>query len=129
MADPITSRRAGRGSATGNDVEEKANPLLALKVRDFRFYWLALVTQVIGQHMFAFTLGWLAFEITGSQAKLGIIQLCGFVPQFALTLLGGVLADRVDARRLIGSAQTNAAIAMLLVGTVAMLGMAELWHL
>jgi MFS family permease len=110
-------------------VEDKANPLLALKVRDFRLYWLALVTQVIGQHMFAFTLGWLAFEITGSQARLGLIHLCGFVPQFALTLLGGVLADRVDARRLIGAAQVAAAIAMIMVGVVAMLGVAQLWHL
>ena len=110
-------------------MEEKANPLLALGVRDFRLYWLALVTQVVGQHMFAFTLGWLAFEITGSQAQLGIVHLCGFVPQFALTLLGGVLADRIDARKLIGAAQINAAIAMILVGATALLGVAQLWHL
>jgi len=110
-------------------VEDKANPLLALGVRDFRLYWLALVTQVIGQHMFAFTLGWLAFEITGSQAQLGFIHLCGFVPQFALTLLGGVLADRIDARKLIGLAQVNAAIAMILVGVTTLLGVAQLWHL
>ena len=110
-------------------MEEKANPLLALGVRDFRLYWLALVTQVVGQHMFAFTLGWLTFEITGSMAQLGFIQLCGFVPQFALTLLGGVLADRIDARRLIGTAQANAAIAMIMVGVVTLLGVAQLWHL
>jgi MFS family permease len=114
---------------TASFVEDKANPLLALSVRDFRHYWLALVTQVIGQHMFAFTLGWLAFEITGSQAQLGFIHLCGFVPQFALTLLGGVLADRIDGRKLIGAAQVNAAIAMIMVGVAALLGVAQLWHL
>ena len=110
-------------------MEEKTNPLLALTVRDFRIYWLALVTQVVGQHMFAFTLGWLVFEITGSQAQLGFIHLCGFVPQFALTLLGGVLADRVDARKLIGGAQTVAADGMIIVGVAVMLGVAQLWHL
>jgi len=110
-------------------VEEKANPLLALGVRDFRVYWLALVTQVVGQQMFAFTLGWLTFEITGSQAQLGLIHLCGFLPQFALTLLGGVLADRIDARRLIGAAQVNAALAMIMVGAVTLAGVAQLWHL
>ena len=110
-------------------MEEKTNPLLALGVRDFRRYWLALVAQVVGQQMFAFTLGWLAFEITGSQAQLGFIHLCGFVPQFALTLLGGVLADRIDARKLIGVAQINAAIAMILVGVTTLLGVAQLWHL
>jgi MFS family permease len=112
-----------------SSTDDKTNPLVALKVRDFRLYWLALVTQVIGQHMFAFTLGWLAFEITGSQAQLGLIHLCGFVPQFALTLLGGVLADRIDARKLIGVAQINAAIAMILVGVTTLLGVAQLWHL
>jgi MFS family permease len=114
---------------TTSSLEDKANPLLALGVRDFRLYWLALVAQVIGQHMFAFTLGWLTFEITGSQAQLGLIHLCGFVPQFALTLLGGVLADRVDARKLIGGAQASAAIAMIMVGVATLLGMAQLWLL
>src|SRR5688500_17890345 len=108
---------------------DEANPLVALKARDFRLYWLALVAQVVGQHMFAFTLGWLAFEITGSQAQLGFIHLCGFVPQFTLMLLGGVLADRVDARKLIGAAQTTATIAMIIVGVSAMLGVAQFWHL
>jgi MFS family permease len=110
-------------------VQEKANPLLALRVPNFRLYWLALVAQVAGQQMFAFTLGWLTFEITGSQAQLGFIHLCGFVPQITLTLLGGVLADRVDARKLIGAAQTNAALAMIFVGVTAMFGTAQLWHL
>ncbi len=110
-------------------MEKKANPLLALSVRDFRRYWLALVAQVCGQQMFAFTLGWLTFEITGSQAQLGLIHLCGFVPQFALTLLGGVLADRVDPRKLIGAAQANAAIAIIIVGVATMFGVAQLWHL
>jgi MFS family permease len=114
---------------TTPSAEEKTSPLLALRVRDFRLYWLALITQVIGQQMFAFTLGWLAFEITGSQAQLGFIHLCGFIPQFALTLLGGVLADRIDARKLIGFAQINAALAMILVGVTALLGLAQLWHL
>jgi MFS family permease len=108
---------------------EESNPLAALRVRNFRLYWIALVSQVIGQHMFAFTLGWLAFEITGSQAQLGLVHLCGFIPQFALTLLGGVLADRIDARKLIGGAQTNAAIGMIMVGVTALLGIAEVWHL
>jgi MFS family permease len=110
-------------------VDDGANPLLALGVRDFRLYWLALVMQVVGQHMFAFTLGWLAFEITGSQAQLGFIHLCGFVPQFALMLLGGVLADRVDARKLIGGAQLNAAAGMIIVGIATLLGLTQLWHL
>ena len=103
--------------------------LIALRVRDFRLYWSGLVAQVIGQHMYQFTLGWLAFEITGSQAQLGLIHLCAFVPQFSLTLLGGVLADRIDPRRLIQSAQSLSAVGVIGVGILALLGRVELWHL
>src|SRR3972149_831904 len=85
--------------------EFKSGTLIALRVRDFRLFWSGLVAQVGGQHMYQFTLGWLAFEITGSQAQLALIHLCAFVPQFALTLLGGVLADRIDPRRLIQTAR------------------------
>ncbi len=109
--------------------EPRTHPLVALKVRDFRYYWLALVAQVGGQHMFSFTLGWLAFEITGSQAQLALIHLSGFVPQFAFTLLGGVLADRVDARKMIGIAQSIAALGIILVGLATLLGVVQLWHL
>lgn len=103
--------------------------MLALRIRDFRLYWSGLAAQVIGQHMFQFTLGWLAFEITGSQAQLAFINFCAFVPQFALTLLGGVLADRVDARKLIAGAQSVAAAGMLVVAVTTALGFAQLWHL
>lgn len=107
----------------------KDNPLVALRVRNFRLYWSGLLAQVIGQHMYQFTLGWLSFEITGSQAQLGLIHLCAFLPQFALTLIGGVLADRIDPRRLIQCAQGLSATGVICVGVLALLGRIEVWHL
>ena len=40
----------------------KGGGLIALKVRDFRLYWSGLVAQVMGQHMYQFSLGWLSLE-------------------------------------------------------------------
>lgn len=107
----------------------KGSGLIALKVRDFRLYWSGLVAQVMGQHMYQFSLGWLSFEITGSQAQLGLIHLCAFLPQFSLTLVGGVLADRIDPRRLIQGAQTLSAISVISIGLLALSGRVEIWHL
>jgi len=103
--------------------------LIALKVRNFRLFWLGLISQVLGQHMYQFTLGWLAFEITGSQADLSLIQLCAFVPQFCITLFGGALADRFDPRRLIQVAQSFSALGVIGVGITVLLGRVEFWHL
>jgi MFS family permease len=107
----------------------QGGPLSVLRVRDFRLYWGGLIAQIGGQHMFQFTLGWLTFEITGSQAQLAVIHLCAFVPQFGLTLLGGVLADRIDPRRLIQCAQSVFAAGVLAVGVLSFLGLIEVWHL
>src|SRR5262245_3981381 len=79
--------------------------------------------------MCSFTLGWFAFELTGSQGQLALIQLWGFLPQFALTVLGGVLADRIDPRRLIGAAQVITVVAIAPVAVMAFLARVELWHL
>ncbi|OGA29052.1 MAG: hypothetical protein A3I01_20225 [Betaproteobacteria bacterium RIFCSPLOWO2_02_FULL_65_24] len=104
-------------------------PRSALRVRDFRLFWLALIAQVGGQMMFQFTLGWLAFDLTGSPAYLGMVHLSGFAPQIALTLLGGVLADRWDPRKLIAFAQSIGAATMLGLGIMTLLGWAQAWHL
>ena len=112
-----------------NDPHTRVRPLDVLRVRDFRRFWLALLVQVCGLMMFQFTLGWLAFEITGSPAQLGLIHLCGFAPQIVLTLLGGVLADRWDPRHLIGVAQLVGAVGMFALGALTLLGFTELWHL
>jgi MFS family permease len=109
--------------------EAQSQLLSALKVRNFRLFWTGLITQVLGQHMFQFTLGWLAFEITGSQADLSLIQLFAFVPQFAITLLGGALADRFDPKRLIQLAQSLSVLSVGSVGLIAWLGHIEFWHL
>jgi MFS family permease len=108
---------------------DKSGPLSVLAVRDFRLYWSGLVAQIGGQQMFQFALGWLAFEITGSQAQLALISLAAFVPQFLFTMLGGVLADRIDPRRMIQGAQTIAALGVLIVGITTLLGEVTLWHL
>ena len=108
---------------------QRHGPLHALRFREFRLFWFGQIAQACGMMSFQFTLGWLAFELTGSSAKLALIHLFGFAPQIVLTLVGGVLADRWDARKLIGIAETLSALVMLAVGALALFGMAEFWHL
>ena len=106
-----------------------AHPLHLLRLRDFRRFWFAQIAQACGLMMFQFTLGWLAFEITGSPAKLAFIHLCAFAPQIVLTLVGGVLADRWDPRRLIAIAESLSALAIFALGFLTLAGEAQYWHL
>jgi MFS family permease len=101
----------------------------ALRFRDFRLFWIGLTAQIVGQQMFQVTVGWLAYDLTGSPAALGLINLVGFVPRVTLTLLGGVFADRWDQQRLITVAQGLSAAIILTVATLAITENIEVWHL
>jgi len=111
---------------------QHTNPLHVLTVlrfRDFRVFWSGLLVQVTGQMMLLFTLGWLAFDLTGSPLSLGYVALFQAIPTIALTMLGGVAADRLDKRYVIIAVQL---VALVVVGTLAFLtlaGLVELWHL
>lgn len=79
--------------------------------------------------MFQFTVGWLAFEITGQPGTLALIHFVAFLPRLPLTLFGGVFADRWDQRKLIIAAQAVSAAAILTIATLTATGSIQVWHL
>ena len=103
--------------------------LTVLRLRDFRVFWLGMVVQVLGQSMMFFTLGWLAYDLTGSPLSLGYISLFQALPTIAFTMAGGVAADRWDQRRLIFVTQILGAVTLAGVGVLSVTGNVELWHL
>jgi MFS family permease len=69
----------------------------------------------IGMWMAATAQGWLVLDLTGSPALLGVTSAASSMPTLLFSLWAGVLADRVDRRRLlIGTQLTGAAIAGIL---------------
>jgi MFS family permease len=54
------------------------------------------------------TFAWQVYAITGSAFHLGLMGLAQFVPTLALSLLGGVVADSFDRRRVVMLAQAAA---------------------
>lgn len=72
---------------------------------------------------------WLAFDLTGSAAMLGVVAAARSLPQLILAPLGGVAADRVDKRRLLLSTQISLAILAFVNAVLVHLGIIEIWHL
>ena len=81
------------------------------KYPDFRRYYIGLVTSVFGYRMIVdLTLGWLIFDLTHDERYLGYMFVAMAVPTVVLNLLGGVLADKLDPRHLLGAAEGFSAI-------------------
>lgn len=102
----------------------------AMRYGQFRYYWLALLTGVTGHQMlFQFTLGWLMFDLTGEEGYLAYLGLAVAAPALALNLLGGVMADRLEPRRLVAAAQSISATVISLLAVLVLLGRVEPWHI
>jgi MFS family permease len=90
----------------------------ALRVRDYRHWWLALLSMQLGLQMLEVAVGWEVYAQHGSALDLGWIGLAEFIPMFVLALPAGHLADRLPRRLVFGGA--------LLLGVAVGIGLALL---
>src|SRR5436305_288350 len=79
--------------------------MVALRLRDFRFYSSSRLFSGIGQTLLTAAIAWQVYAISHSTVQLGLIGLARFLPQLALTLIAGALADSVDRRKIVLLAQ------------------------
>ncbi|MDC7120435.1 MFS transporter [Cellulomonas fimi] len=103
--------------------------LRALALPNYRRWALADLVSNTGSWMSTAALGWLVFDVTGSAAALGAVVAVKQVPSIAFGLLGGALADRLDARRVLPWTQGTHAVLAALLAVLVHGGDAHLWHL
>ncbi|HYL71676.1 MAG TPA: MFS transporter [Candidatus Dormibacteraeota bacterium] len=73
----------------------------ALRVRPFRWYWAAQWPTLLGTWMQVVALGYLVYARTGSTTAVAVVAAADGLPAVLLSLLGGVLADRLPRRRIL----------------------------
>ena len=89
----------------------------ALRNPNFRLFWAGNFTSNIGTWMQNVAQGWLVLTLTNSAFWLGVVGFAGSIPFLFVTLFGGVVADRVNKRRLLLVTQTiMMLLAFLLAG-------------
>src|SRR6185503_8445704 len=102
--------------------------LSALRHRNYRLYWFGQLSSVLAQNMEGVAQGWLVLELTDSPLLLGLTGLTFATPTIALTLLGGVIADRADRRRIMILSQSASALNFFLLATLILFGWIALWQ-
>ena len=88
-----SSRRAAPPPAPSGGIFE------VLRLRNYRLFWLGNFFSSTSIWIQATTMGWVAYDITGSATILGSVGAMRAIPTFLLAPAAGVLADRVDRRR------------------------------
>ncbi len=90
----------------------------ALRVRNFRLYFIGQLISTSGTWMQSVAQGWLLLQITGSSVDLGIAVALQYVPMLVLGSYGGLVADRHEKRRILYATQSGAGLLALVLGVL-----------
>jgi MFS family permease len=101
----------------------------AVRHRNFRLYWIGQIVSLVGTWMQTVSQPWLVLLLGGTPIQLGLVLALQFAPSLALAPLGGVLADRVDKRRLLLATQSVAALQALVLFGLTVTGVVQIWHI
>lgn len=94
--------------------------------RNFRIFFTGQLVSLAGTWMQNVALAWLVLELSGSPLAVGALAFWRFVPFTIFGLVAGVLADRIDSRRLVMSTQAAAMVVSILLAIVTLTGTATL---
>ena len=101
----------------------------AFQYRDFRLMWFGACTSSIGTWMQIVAQGWLIYRLSHSAKLLALDQFLAGIPIFLFSLIGGVVADRAERRKiLLVSQYVQMASAAILTALVAA-GLVHVWQI
>lgn len=103
-----------------------AFPALASPI--YRRFLFASMVATLGGFMQATSQGWLVLELTNSPALLGLAGSVAGLPTLFLAVVAGVLADRVDRRRLLVLTNLAGAACAAILAVLTSLALVEYWH-
>ena len=101
----------------------------ALEDKPFRYFLAGSFLSNIGSWMQAVAQAWLMLEISNSAFYLGLDGFANTIPLAVFAFWGGVIADRVDRRRLLIQTQCFHLVLALLLGILAQLHLVRIWHI
>jgi MFS family permease len=94
----------------------------ALRNRPFQLYFAGQVVSASGSFVQQTAIAWLVLKETNSAATLGLVLAAGGVPSLILGPWGGVVADRVDLRKLLITTQSAFGVLAGVLWVLAALG-------
>jgi MFS family permease len=106
----------------------RPNLFAALRHRNFRLFFIGQFISLIGTWMQRIAQAWLVLNITHSPFLLGVVGALQWLPVLFLSLVGGVIADRVSKRSLLVVTQSAQMVQAFVLGVLVLTGTIQYWH-
>ena len=100
----------------------------SLRIRDFRLLWASTLLYSLATGMEQVSVGWLIFELTGSEFMVGVGAAARMLPFFLFGILSGAITDRWERRLLLGIGNLGASLVAMVMALMLLLGgLANVW--
>jgi predicted MFS family arabinose efflux permease len=119
-------------SITGPEALVRPSALALLTVfrhRNYRLFFAGQQVSLMGTWMQSVAQAWLVYSLTHSPLLLGLTSFCSQVTVFFLAPFGGVVADRVDRRRMLLLTQSAAMVQAALLAGLTIAGIVQVWEI
>ena len=103
--------------------------LRPLAIRDFALLWTGAAVSLLGDGVYIVAIAWQVYELSDSPAALSLVGVAWTLPMAAFLLVGGVVSDRFDRRRVMIATDLLRAVAVTTIAALSLTGSLELWHL
>lgn len=100
----------------------KLRMLQPLRHRDFRLLWTGMTVSLLGDGVFLIAVAWQVYELSSAPAALASVGLAMAVPQVVLLLVGGVVSDRFDRRRVMVASDVVRGLAVAAIAILTLTG-------
>jgi DHA3 family tetracycline resistance protein-like MFS transporter len=102
--------------------------LTPFRHRDFRLLWSGMCVSLIGDGIFLVAMAWQVYALSNAPSALAMVGIAMTVPTIAFLLLGGVVSDRLDRRRVMIAADLTRGVAVAALALLSITGALALWH-
>jgi MFS family permease len=108
-----------------------SNPAIEHPLRNpkYRLWLIGGTISFLGDQFYMVALPWLILQQTGSAVAMGAVMMAGSIPRALLMLMGGVLSDRMSARKIMMTTATARTICVAVIGILIWFGILHMWEL
>jgi predicted MFS family arabinose efflux permease len=106
-----------------------ATTFRAFSYPNFRLLWTGAFTSSTGTWLQEVAQSWLVYTLTGSTVLLGLTAFLSGAPILLFSLIGGVVADRMDRRKLLLLSQYTQMASAFLLALLIYIDKAQIWHI
>jgi len=101
----------------------------ALHYHDFRLVWIGAFTSTTGTWMQTVAQAWVVYSLTGSALLLGLDAFLSTGPMLVFSLFGGVIADRIDRRKIMIASQVLQMTFAFVLALLLFTHRVKIWHI